>query len=105
MVESTNAAGTMIQIARGVVSFWQKSAIDVEPVMPSPSSSFTAVAVTSKPTHSCPFFISRRTRFAPIRPRPIMPSCITAPFLLRRQLASPQEISPRPRTASSARCG
>ena len=37
----------MIHTARGFVSFPQKSAIDVAPPAPSPSSSFTASALTS----------------------------------------------------------
>ena len=49
------------------------------PRAPSPSSSFTASALTSYPTHSWPLRIKRRTRLAPIRPRPIIPSCIASP--------------------------
>jgi len=38
--------------------------------------SCTASGERSKTTHSCPLFISQRTILAPIRPSPIMPSCI-----------------------------
>ena len=39
----------------------------------------TAAGSGSHTTHSCPSRISRRTMFAPIRPRPIIPSCIVTP--------------------------
>ena len=40
-VASTTAAGTISQMARGLLSFLTKSSSDVEPVAPSPASCFT----------------------------------------------------------------
>src|SRR5882672_11472964 len=82
-VESTTAAGTISQIARGFCSFLTKSSNEVEPVAPSPSNCFTESALRSYTTHLCPFFCNRRTMLAPILPSPIMPSCIaSAPLCL-----------------------
>ena len=53
-----------------------KSASEVEPIALSFTRSWTAVGDVSKTTHSWPFLRSRRTIFAPILPRPIIPSCI-----------------------------
>ena len=77
MLESTTAAGTMSHTARGGVRALTNSATDAAPVAPSPASCFTAAWLRSYTTHWCPAFISRRTMFAPIRPRPIIPSCMT----------------------------
>src|SRR5436190_2574739 len=70
-------AGTMIQTARGALSFAIKSSSKAAPVAPSPASASTFAALTSQTTHSCPPRIRRRTMFAPMRPRPIIPICIT----------------------------
>src|SRR5262245_38295745 len=70
------AAGTITHTARGPSSFATRSSIEVAPTAPSASSSATASGLTSKTTHSCPSRIRRRTMFAPIRPSPIIPSCI-----------------------------
>ncbi len=75
-VWSTTAAGTISQTARGGFSFWRNSSSELEPAAPSLPSSATLPGSLSKTTHSCPAFIRRRTMFAPIRPKPIMPSCI-----------------------------
>ena len=76
---STAAAGTMSQTARGVFNFLMKSSRLSEPVAPSPTSPNTLLGFVSQTTHSCPPFSSRRTMFPPIRPNPIMPSCIRSP--------------------------
>src|SRR5450759_2924307 len=80
MVPSTAAAGTISHAARGGVSFATNSSSDDAPTAPSVTSCFTASALRSYTTHVCPFFIRRRTMFAPIRPSPIIPSCMTAPY-------------------------
>ncbi len=79
MEESTTAAGTISQTARGGLSFPTKSSSEPAPVAPSPARPFTLAAFMSQTTHSWPAFIRRRTMLAPIRPRPIMPSCIAPP--------------------------
>src|SRR4051794_39980229 len=75
-VESTTAAGTMMQMHRGFSSLATKSSIASAPVAPSPSSAAIASALTSWTTQSWPPRISRRTMLAPMRPSPIMPTCI-----------------------------
>ena len=47
IVESTYAAGTISQIARGLSSFETNSSIDFAPVAPSFASASTAAGVTS----------------------------------------------------------
>ena len=47
MVESTNAAGTMIHTWRGACSMPTNSASDVAPVMPSPTMASTALVSMS----------------------------------------------------------
>ena len=76
MVLSTTAAGTIIQTARGVPSFFAKSASEAAPTASSFASASTDFGKTSKTTHSCPARISRRTMLAPIRPSPIIPICM-----------------------------
>src|SRR6266508_552168 len=73
-------AGTMIHAARGLVSFDAKSASDDEPVAPTSASSFTFGSLWSYTTQSWPSFMRRRTRPLPMRPSPIIPSCIAAPL-------------------------
>ena len=51
IVESTNAAGTMIHTWRGGCSWATNSTSDVAPVMPSSTRAPTAVVSMSKPTH------------------------------------------------------
>src|SRR3954451_25117941 len=120
IVESTNAAGTMIHTLRGVASLLTKSPRSDAPTAPSPTRALTASALTSKTTHSCPAFISRRTMLAPIRPRPIMPSCIAGSFGCYRRVVSnfvlnsclsvaaalgPQQLCHRPGLEGAARGG
>src|SRR5262249_27920381 len=76
MVLPTTAAGTINQTARGFSSFFVSSAREEAPTAFSSTSSFTAFGDLSKTTQLWPCFRRRRTMFAPIRPSPIMPSCI-----------------------------
>src|SRR5262249_52465415 len=77
-VWSTIAAGTISQTARGLSSLWTRSSSDLAPTAPSFTRAWMASGCTSYTTHLCPARITRRTMFAPIRPSPIMPSCIDA---------------------------
>src|SRR5919198_492119 len=103
-VSPVNAAGTMIHAARGVDSLPTKSSRELDAMPPSLSSCRTESGLTSYTTHSCPPRIRRRTRLAPIRPRPIIPSCIrsssffpgtepTPPRLVHPMLAPPSRLS------------
>ena len=80
MVASTTAAGTISQTARGFSSFFTKSASEEAPTAFSLASSSTAFGDLSKTTHWWPPLSSRRTMLAPIRPSPIIPSCIADSF-------------------------
>src|SRR5690242_15022562 len=73
-------AGTMIQTARGRSSFATRSAADSAPVAPSEASFAIGAGSRFHTTISCPSRISRRVRLAPIRPRPIIPSCMLSPI-------------------------
>ncbi len=75
-VVSTTAAGTISHTARGFCNFFTRSASEAAPTARSLVNCFTAFGDMSKTTHSWPPLMSRRTMFAPIRPSPIMPSCI-----------------------------
>src|SRR3954471_9679632 len=86
IILSTMAAGTISQIARGFVSFCTNSLRDDAPIALSLASASTAFGETSKTTHSCPPLISRRTMFAPIRPSPIIPSCMARLLILLRPI-------------------
>src|SRR5918994_2125738 len=79
-VSPVTDAGTMTQAARGLRSFDAKSASDDEPVAPRSASSFTFGSLWAYTTHSWPSFIRRRTSPVPMRPSPIIPSCIAAPL-------------------------
>src|SRR5215469_15536813 len=87
MVLSTTAAGTMSHTARGLSSFFTKSASEVDPIALSCTSSCTVLGDMSKTTHWCPPLMRRRTMFAPIRPRPIIPSCMAVSLLAGLELA------------------
>jgi hypothetical protein len=50
-VDSTTAAGTIIQATRGLLSFAAKSSIDDAPIAPSFASCLTASGLTSNTTH------------------------------------------------------
>src|SRR6202171_4158693 len=69
-------AGSMIQAVRGLSSLLTKSSRAPAPTAPSAAMAATAFGSLSKTTVECPCFISRRTMLPPIRPKPIMPSCI-----------------------------
>src|SRR5580658_132378 len=73
----------MTQRALGFASLATRSASEEAPVAPSLTSACTASVERSKTTEVWPFFIRRRTMFAPILPSPIIPSCIGR-VLLRR---------------------
>src|SRR4029077_12114243 len=73
---STTAAGTINQIALGFSSFFTKSGSEELPVALSLTSSATASGDMSKTTHWWPCRRSLRAMLAPIRPRPIIPSCM-----------------------------
>src|SRR5262245_21750207 len=91
MVASTTAAGTINQTARGLSSFFMKSRTEEAPTAFSLTSASTAWGVRSKTTHWWPARRSRRTMLAPIRPRPIMPSCIKV--TLRFEVFPDQDVS------------
>src|SRR5215467_3359454 len=76
----TFAAGTIIHATRGLFSFAENSSRDRAAMAPSFASCSTAAAFTSYTTHSWPPRSSRRTILAPMRPRPIMPICITRSY-------------------------
>ena len=77
MVLSTTAAGTINQTALGFSSFVTRSCSEALPTAFSWTNSFTAFGDLLKTTHRWPPLSSRRTMFAPILPRPIIPSCIS----------------------------
>src|SRR5882672_974634 len=84
MVVSTAAAGTISHTVRGGSSFFTKSASEEAPTAFSWVSSCTAFRDLSKTTPWWPPLTSRRTMLAPMRPSPIIPSCITASFTASR---------------------
>ena len=47
-----------------------------EEIAPSLAIALTLSGLKSQATHSCPSRINRRTMLAPMRPKPIIPSCI-----------------------------
>ena len=66
----------MIQMFRGLYSLPTNSSSEFAPSAPSPARPLTTAGFLSYATQWWPSRISRLTRFAPIRPSPIMPSCI-----------------------------
>ena len=81
MVLSTTAAGTINQTARGFSRFFTSSASEEVPTAFSAANCFTALGDLSKTTHWWPPLSSRRTMLAPIRPSPIIPSCIVVSLI------------------------
>jgi hypothetical protein len=73
---STTPAGTMIQIARGRDIFAASSCSEAAPAAPCSTSAATAAGRPSWTTHGMPWPSRRRTMLAPMRPKPIIPSCI-----------------------------
>src|SRR5262249_28562616 len=86
IIVSTAAAGTIIHTARGFSSFFTKSAREEAPMAFSLTNSSTTCWDLSNTTHWWPPRSRRRTIFAPILPRPIMPICITTPLFSRELL-------------------
>src|SRR5258705_13913686 len=84
MVVSTAAAGPISHPVRGGSSFFTKAASEEAPTAFSWVSSCTAFRDLSKTTPWWPPLTSRRTMLAPMRPSPIIPSCITASFTASR---------------------
>src|ERR1041385_6987171 len=68
----------MSHTCRGRASFCTRSASVRAPAAPSFAIAATASAERSCPTPAIPARIVRRNMFAPIRPRPIIPSCIVS---------------------------
>src|SRR5215831_1005775 len=86
IIVSTAAAGTINQTARGFSSFFTRSAREDAPMAFSRTNSSTTSRDLSNTTHCWPPRSRRRTIFAPILPRPIMPICITTPLFSRELL-------------------
>src|SRR5918995_5269133 len=101
----TNPAGTMIQATRGFSSRATKSSSEVAPTAPSPASCSTMPASTSKTTTSCPSRVRRRERLAPIRPSPIIPSCMCVLPLDVPEVAVAPDERVRRRVVSELRLG
>src|ERR1700674_226659 len=76
MFSVTSPDGNMTQTARGFSSRPTSCLRSVLPVIRSPTSALTAAGVRLKTTHRCPLRARRRTMLPPMRPKPIMPSCI-----------------------------
>src|SRR6516162_4249456 len=56
---------------------------DEAPTIVPVARSFTTAGVRSYTTHACPAFVRRRTMLPPMRPSPIIPSCMRAPSRVR----------------------
>src|ERR1700756_5363553 len=69
-------AGSITQAVRGFASLATKSSSAFAPAAPSAARAATAFSSLSKTTVVWPSFIRRRTMLPPIRPKPIIPSCI-----------------------------
>src|SRR6478609_3883992 len=70
-------AGIITHATRGFSSLATKSFRSVVPMAPSCSNAATVSLLVSKATAVCPSRMMRRTMFAPIRPRPTIPSCMS----------------------------
>src|SRR6266702_2686357 len=80
MVLSTGApAGTITQTTRRGASCFATSARSLAPFDPLATCAFTASALESYTISSCPPWSNRCTMLPPIRPNPIIASCIAAP--------------------------
>src|SRR2546422_3212768 len=71
--------GTITQATRRPVSCLQTSARSRAPFAPSCTCAWIASELRSYTTTSCPPWSSRRTMLPPMRPNPIIASCIAAP--------------------------
>ena len=76
-VSVTAPAGSISQTVRGAVSRFTRSCSAADEVAPSRPSARLASRLASNTTHWCPLRISRRAMFAPMRPSPTIPICIT----------------------------
>src|SRR4051812_38468771 len=85
-------AGIITQIARGRSSLATKSSSVVAPTAPSDANFSTDSALVSKATAVCPSRMIRRTMFAPIRPRPTIPSCMCSIPSTGRTVAADQFV-------------
>src|SRR3569623_579604 len=85
-------AGTMTQMRRGFGIALIIASSESAPVAPSDASCFTASALRSYATIVWPFFMSRRAMLAPIRPSPIIPSCMWLLFSRELRLRSGNDI-------------
>ena len=81
MVLSTTAAGTISQIARGLSSFFTRSCSEDAPAALSLTSLFHCLRRHVEDHALVPALSSRRTMFAPMRPSPIIPSCMAGSFV------------------------
>src|SRR5436189_3925755 len=80
MVPSTAApAGSITQTIRRGVNCLTTSARSFAAFTPLPAWALTAAALWSYTMTSCPPWSSRRTMLPPMRPNPIIASCIAAP--------------------------
>jgi hypothetical protein len=73
-------AGIITQAIRGGLSFWTNASSELDPSAPSATTWATVSGFVSKTTAACPSRITRRVMLAPIRPRPIIPSCMRPTF-------------------------
>src|SRR5579875_2346757 len=89
---SVMPAGIITHATRGFSSFWTNSSSERAPTAPSPSSWLTVSALVSYATAVCPSRMMRRTMLAPIRPSPIMPSCMLLTLLASRAVAADQRV-------------
>ena len=89
MVPSTTAAGTISHTARGLASLRTKSASDAAPMALSLASSVTACGDSVEDHTFVATADQRRTMFAPIRPNPIIPSCMRVSCSRRSVRARP----------------
>src|SRR5437016_9351443 len=79
----------MSQTIRGLPRRATKSSSDAAPPAPSRASAWTASLETSCTTHWRPPRMNRRTMLAPMRPRPIMPTCIAPPLATQPLVETP----------------
>src|SRR2546422_431968 len=88
IVSSTGApAGIINQKTRGALNFWPRSSRLLVPVAPLAASTLTASGDRSKTATWWPPWSSRSVIPAPMRPRPISPSCIASPGECRERRA------------------
>ena len=96
---STPPAGIMIQMLRGASRAPSIACGDSAPVAPSATSAATFAGSASYTTQRCPSPMRRRTMLAPMRPRPIMPSCIGFPLYKRSCMGAGDGLYSCPRRA------